>query len=119
MLNSERFEYAESYTSPDGGVVRYAGATLYRSHDRSFWASFEDAGLRWVIDDFGYMVFAGLHTEDISEDPQINLAFRKQSVCMHCNQSIYRFYGSLWHDESPVFPQYCKWVETAHEPEFS
>lgn len=31
----------------------------------------------------------------------------EKSVCKHCGAAITHAYGALWHDGSPVFPQYC------------
>lgn len=42
------------------------------------------------------------------------------TTCKHCGAAITHYRGSLWHDASIVFPQYCFTHEVAgsrlHEP---
>ena len=41
---------------------------------------------------------------------------RTKAICKHCGLPITQFWGRLWHDQSPIFPQYCPTGDTKHEP---
>ena len=55
MTEENPFEYLATHSNWQG-YTRYATCMLYRSKCRRFWES-EDKWMRYVIDDYGYLVF--------------------------------------------------------------